>query len=109
MTRSFAKSAMFVLAVLALGATAEAASPYSLPGTSIVMPVGDRGNYYRPDVNAYGPTILHDDDSYLHDPDTAGADEIQGIAAHVPADQLAVKHALLRTSIEGGKQCFTTA
>jgi hypothetical protein len=83
MTRSFAKGAMFVLAVLALGATAEAASPYSLPGTSIVMPVGDR-DYYRPDVNAYGPTILHDDDSYLHDPDTAGADEIQELQRAFP-------------------------
>ena len=81
MTRSFAKGAMFVLAVLALGTTAEAASPYSLPGTSIVMPVGDR-DYYRPDVNAYGPTILHDDGSY--EPDTAGADEIRELQRAFP-------------------------
>ena len=84
MTRSFAKGAMFVLAIVALGATAEAASPYSLPGTSVVMPVGDRGNYDRPDVNAYGPTILHNDDSYLHDPDSAGADEIRELQRMFP-------------------------
>jgi hypothetical protein len=108
MTRSFAKGAMFALAVLTLGVTAEAASPSSLPGTSVVMPVGDR-DYYRPDVNAYGPTILHQDDSYLHDPDTAGADEIRELQRAFPANQLAVKHALLRTSIEGGKQCLAIA
>jgi hypothetical protein len=81
MIRSFTKGAMFVLAVLALGVTAEAASTYSLPGTSIVMPVGDR-DYYRPDVEAYGPTILHDDGSY--DPNTAGADEIRELQRAFP-------------------------
>jgi hypothetical protein len=81
MIRSFAKGATFVLAIVALDATAEAASPYSLPGTSIVMPVGDR-DYYRPDVNAYGPTILHDDGSY--NPDTAGADEIRELQRAFP-------------------------
>ena len=81
MTRLFAKGAMFVLAVLALGATPEAASRYSLPGTSVVIPVGDR-DYYRPDVNAYGPTILHDDGSY--DPNTAGADEIRELQRAFP-------------------------
>jgi hypothetical protein len=76
---------MFVLSVLALGATAEAASPSSLPGTSVVLPVGDRGSYYRPDVDAYGPTILHEDDSsYLHDPDSAGADEIRELQRMFP-------------------------
>lgn len=83
MTRSFARSATFVLAVLAFGLAAEATSPYSLPGTSVVTPVGDR-DYYRPDVNAYGPTILHEDDSYLHDPDTAGADEIRELQRAFP-------------------------
>ena len=84
MTNFFSKSALSALAVLALGATAEAASPYSLPGTSVVMPVGDRGNYDRPDVNAYGPTILHNDYSYLHDPDSAGADEIRELQRMFP-------------------------
>ena len=84
MTRSFARSAMFVLAVLAFGPTAEAASPSSLPGTSVVLPVGDRDSYYRPDVDAYGPTILHEDDSYLHDPDSAGADEIRELQRMFP-------------------------
>jgi len=83
MTKSFARNAMFVLAVLAFGVTAEAASPYSLPGTSVVTPVGDR-DYYRPEVNAYGPTILHEDNSYLHDPDTAGADEIRELQRAFP-------------------------
>jgi hypothetical protein len=84
MTNFFARSALLALAVSALGATAQAASPYLLPGTSVVIPVGDRGSYYRPDVNAYGPTILHEDDSYLHDPDTAGADEIQELQRMFP-------------------------
>ena len=91
MTRSFARSAMFVLAVLAFGATAEAASPSSspasLPGTSVVLPVGDRDSYYRPDVNAYGPTILHEEE-YLYDPDTAGADEIRELQRMFPQTNL---------------------
>ena len=80
----FYVGALLALAVLALGATAQAASPYSLPGTSVVMQVGDRDSYYRPDVNGYGPTILHDDDSYLHAPDTAGADEIRELQRMFP-------------------------
>ena len=84
MSKFLVKSAFCVAAILALGATANAASPHSLPGTSVVIPVGDRDSYYRPDVNAYGPTILHDDDRYLYDPDTAGADEIRELQRMFP-------------------------
>ena len=76
MTKFLVKCAFCAGAILALGAAAYAASTYSLPGTSVVIPVGDRDSYYRPDVNASGPTILHDDD-YLYEPDAAGADEIR--------------------------------
>ena len=84
MTKFLVKSAFRAAAVLALGVTANAASPYSLPGTSVVIQVGDRDSYYRPDVNAYGPTILHDDDRYLYEPDTAGADEIRELQRAFP-------------------------
>ncbi|HLC09418.1 MAG TPA: hypothetical protein VJK06_09060 [Methyloceanibacter sp.] len=84
MTKFLVKSAFCAAAVLALGVTANAASPYSLPGTSVVIQVGDRDSYYRPDVNAYGPTILHDDDRYLYEPDTAGADEIRELQRAFP-------------------------
>jgi hypothetical protein len=82
MTRCYTRGAIFLLALFGFGASTHAASPYSLPGTSIVTPVDDRG-YYRPDVGAYGPTILQDD-RYLHEPDSAGADEIQELQRMFP-------------------------
>jgi len=83
MSKFLVKSAFCAGAILALGVTAHAASPYSLPGTSVVIPVGDRDSHYRPDVNAYGPTILHDDD-YLYEPHTAGADEMRELQRMFP-------------------------
>ena len=83
MTYLFAKSAICALALLALAGQAEAASPYSVPGTAVVIPVGDRGAYERPNVHDYGPSVWHDEDGYA-DPNSAGADEIRELQRAFP-------------------------
>jgi hypothetical protein len=66
--------------------TANAGSPAVLPGTSYAVPVEQAGNLGRPDLGSavlgYGDRVDGDlsyDDgpaSFLHEPQTAGADEM---------------------------------
>jgi hypothetical protein len=94
MTHLFSKTALACAVVLlALAGQANAGSPLTLPGTSIVVPVGDARAFDRPDVGAYGPNVWHEDgrderydgsDVNLHEPQSAGADEIRELQRMFP-------------------------
>jgi hypothetical protein len=72
--------------LFAIFGTANAGSPAVLPGTSYAVPVEQAGNLGRPDLGSavlgYGDRVDGDlsyDDgpaSFLHEPQTAGADEM---------------------------------
>jgi hypothetical protein len=94
MTNLFGKSAVAcAFALFALAGPAHAASPLAVPGTSIVVPVGNARAFDRPDVGAYGPNVWHEngsDERYegsdvnLHEPQSAGADEIRELQRMFP-------------------------
>ena len=80
--------------LFAIFGTANAGSPAVLPGTSYAVPVEQAGNLGRPDLGSavlgYGDRVDGDlsyDDgpaSFLHEPQTAGADEMGSCRACFP-------------------------
>jgi hypothetical protein len=81
--------------LFAIFGTANAGSPAVLPGTSYAVPVEQAGNPGRPDLGSavlgYGDRVDGDlsyDDgpaSFLHEPQTAGADEMGELQSMFPS------------------------